>query len=81
MIDLIVLLEEHMHVLKEADRGGTVDDDLHVSAQPRQVSGAQPAVLSVHIAFHNSKAAQCGAQRLFAACIALKERLGLQERV
>ena len=58
-----------------------MDDNVHLSAQPRQVSGAKSAVLSVHVTFHNGQMTQCGVQRLLAACIRMEECLGLQERL
>ena len=76
---LVVLLQEDVHVLKEADRGRAVDDNLHVSTQPRQVRGAQSTVLSVDITFHDSQLTQRRVQGLLGACISLEKRLGLQK--
>ena len=60
-------------MLKEGDGGCAVDDDVHLSADPLQVSGAQAAVLPVHIALHYYQLAQDSLQRILAAGVLPEE--------
>ena len=61
-------------MLKEGDGGRAVDDDVHLSADSFQVSGAQAAVSPVHIALHHDQLAQNGLQRVLAAGVVPEER-------
>ena len=51
-----------------------MDDYVHLSANPFQVSSAQAAVLPVHIALHHNHLAQDSLQRILAAGVLPEER-------
>ena len=74
MSHLIVLLQEHMDMLKEGDGGCAVDDDVHLSADSLQISSAQAAVRPVHIALHHDQLAEDSLQRILAAGVLPEER-------
>ena len=72
-------------MLEEGDGGCAVDDYVHLSAEPFQVSSAQAAVQSVHIPLHHDQLSQNSLQRVLAAGVLPEERpaseQGLQARL